>query len=59
MILYRAMYEAIAVHSRLGLNVVVDVGAPRRLFRAARNSPQLCPATKGSAGVIRGRALPD
>lgn len=26
MILYRAMYEAIAMHSRLGLNVVVDVG---------------------------------
>ncbi len=25
-ILYRAMYEAIAAHSRLGLNVVVDVG---------------------------------
>jgi chloramphenicol 3-O phosphotransferase len=25
-ILYRAMYEAIALHSRLGLNVVVDVG---------------------------------
>src|SRR5947209_2770470 len=26
LILYRAMYEAIAQHSRLGLNVVVDVG---------------------------------
>jgi chloramphenicol 3-O phosphotransferase len=26
MILYRAMYQAIAHHSRLGLNVVVDVG---------------------------------
>jgi chloramphenicol 3-O phosphotransferase len=25
-LLYRAMYEAIATHSRLGLNVVVDVG---------------------------------
>jgi chloramphenicol 3-O phosphotransferase len=25
-ILYRAMYEAIAMHSRMGLNVVVDVG---------------------------------
>lgn len=25
-ILYRAMYESIAAHSRLGLNVVVDVG---------------------------------
>jgi chloramphenicol 3-O phosphotransferase len=25
-ILYRAMYESIATHSRLGLNVVVDVG---------------------------------
>src|SRR5215470_18408189 len=24
--LYRALYEAIAAHSRLGLNVVVDVG---------------------------------
>src|SRR5713101_6075604 len=24
--LYRAMYEAIALHSRLGINVVVDVG---------------------------------
>ncbi|MDQ3328425.1 MAG: chloramphenicol phosphotransferase, partial [Chloroflexota bacterium] len=26
MVLYRAMYEAIAAHSRLGPNVVVDVG---------------------------------
>jgi chloramphenicol 3-O phosphotransferase len=25
-ILYRALYEAIAAHSRLGVNVVVDVG---------------------------------
>jgi chloramphenicol 3-O phosphotransferase len=25
-VLYRAMYEAVAAHSRLGLNVVVDVG---------------------------------
>src|SRR5439155_15584608 len=25
-VLYRAMYEAIAAHSRLGVNVVVDVG---------------------------------
>jgi chloramphenicol 3-O phosphotransferase len=25
-VLYRAMYESIAAHSRLGLNVVVDVG---------------------------------
>jgi chloramphenicol 3-O phosphotransferase len=25
-LLYRAMYEAIAAHSRLGLNVVVDIG---------------------------------
>jgi len=26
MTLYHAMYETIAAHSRLGLNVVVDVG---------------------------------
>jgi len=25
-VLYRAMYEAIAAHSRLGINIVVDVG---------------------------------
>lgn len=25
-VLYRAMYQAIAAHSRMGLNVVVDVG---------------------------------
>ena len=37
-ILYRAMYESIAAHSRLGLNVVVDVGhhdayaIPRRIL---------------------------
>jgi chloramphenicol 3-O phosphotransferase len=37
-VLYRAMYEAIAAHSRLGLHVVVDVGhhdaysAPRRIL---------------------------
>lgn len=39
-ILYHAMYEAIAAHSRLGLNVVVDVGhhdaysAPRGILPA-------------------------
>src|SRR5437899_9252313 len=45
-LLYRAMYEAIAAHSRLGLNVVVDVGhhdaysVPRRILpdRARRLS---------------------
>lgn len=37
-VLYRAMYEAIAAHSRLGINVVVDVGhhdaysVPRRIL---------------------------
>ena len=37
-ILYRALYESIAAHSRLGLNVVVDVGhhdayaVPRRIL---------------------------
>jgi chloramphenicol 3-O phosphotransferase len=37
-VLYRAMYESIAAHSRLGLNVVVDVGhhdayaIPRRIL---------------------------
>lgn len=37
-LLYRAMYESIAVHSRVGLNVVVDVGhhdaygVPRRIL---------------------------
>src|SRR5215213_9456805 len=42
-LLYQALYEAIAVHSRLGLNVVADVGhhdaysVPRGiLFRCAR-----------------------
>ena len=42
-LLYRAMYESIAAHSRLGLNVVVDVGhhdayaVPRGiLFECAR-----------------------
>lgn len=39
-VLYQAMYEAIAAHSRLGLNVVVDVGhhdaytAPRGILPA-------------------------
>src|SRR5579859_7211255 len=39
-LLYRGMYEAIALHSRLGLNVVVDVGhhdayaVPRRILPA-------------------------
>lgn len=42
-VLYRAMYESIAAHSRLGLNIVVDVGhhdayaVPREiLFESAR-----------------------
>jgi len=39
-LLYRAMYEAIALHSRVGLNVVVDVGhhdaysVPRQILPA-------------------------
>jgi chloramphenicol 3-O phosphotransferase len=50
-VLYRALYEAIAAHSRLGLNVVVDVGhhdayaAPRRILpdcaRRLRGLPAL------------------
>lgn len=50
-ILYRAMYETIALHSRLGLNVVVDVGhhdaysIPRGILpscaRQLRNLPVL------------------
>jgi chloramphenicol 3-O phosphotransferase len=39
-LLYRAMYDAIATHARLGVNVVTDVGhhdaysVPRRILRA-------------------------
>lgn len=50
-ILYQAMYESIAAHSRLGLNVVVDVGhhdayaTPRRILpqcaRILRDLPVL------------------
>ncbi len=41
MTLYRAMYEAVAAHSRLGINVVVDVehhdsySVPRQILRAS------------------------
>ncbi len=40
-VLYRGMYEAIAYHARLGVNVVVDVGhhdaysVPRRILRSS------------------------
>lgn len=43
-VLYRAMYESIAAHSRLGLNVVVDVGhhdayvIPRGILPACAHS---------------------
>lgn len=37
-VLYRAMYEAIAAHSRLGINIGGGRRTPRRLLRAARNT---------------------
>ena len=40
-ILYRAMYQAIAHHSRLGLNVVVDVGR-RRAYSVPRGILPKC-----------------
>src|ERR671923_388375 len=49
-LLYRAMYEAIAIHSRLGLNVVVDVGhhdayaVPRGILPACARQLQGLPA---------------
>ena len=58
MLLYRAMYESIAAHSRLGVNVVVDVGhhdaysVPRGIL------PDCARRLRGPAGALRRRALP-
>lgn len=58
-VLYAAMYESIAAHSRLGLNVAVDVGhhdgytVPRRILtQCAREASR-------PACVIRRRSLPN
>jgi chloramphenicol 3-O phosphotransferase len=64
-ILYHAMYEAIAAHSRLGLNVVVDVGhhdayaAPRGILpdcaRRLRGLPVLFVGVRCPIEVIMER----
>jgi chloramphenicol 3-O phosphotransferase len=64
-ILYRAMYEAIALHSRLGLNVVVDVGhhdaysVPRGILpncaRQLKGLPALLVGVRCPLGVIMER----
>jgi len=36
--LYRALYESIAAHSRVGLNVVVDIGH-HNAYAVSRGSP--------------------
>jgi chloramphenicol 3-O phosphotransferase len=66
-VLYRAMYEAIATHSRLGLNVVVDVGhhdvyaAPRgilpRCARQLSGLPVLFVGIRCSVEVVVERRL--
>src|SRR5438046_3570056 len=58
-ILYRAMYGAIALHSRMGLNVVVDVGhhdaysVPRGIL------PNCARRLSGLPVLLCRRALPD
>jgi len=64
-LLYRAMYEAIALHSRLGLNVVVDVGhhdayaAPRGILPACARQltglPVLFVGVRCPLAVVRDR----
>ncbi|MBX3000628.1 MAG: hypothetical protein KF893_19060 [Caldilineaceae bacterium] len=61
-LLYQAMYESIAAHSRLGLNVVVDVGhhdayaTPRRILpqcaRILSDLPVLFVGVRCPLGVI-------
>lgn len=65
--LYRAMYEAIATHSRLGLNVVVDVGhhdaysVPRGILpdcaRRLRGLPVLFVGVRCPLAVVMERRL--
>src|SRR5262249_40040336 len=64
-ILYRAMYESIATHSRLGLNVVVDVGhhdayaIPRGILpdcaRGLSGLPVLCVGVRCPIEIIMER----
>jgi len=63
--LYRAMYEAIATHSRLGINVVVDAvhhdsfSIPRHILRTSARQleglPVLCVGVRCPVDVALGR----
>ena len=56
---FAALYESIAAHSRLGLNVVVDIGHHDSYTEAARDSSRLRAPAGGAAGAFRGRPLFD
>src|SRR5215217_7218678 len=56
--LYRALYESIAAHSRVGLNVVVDIGH-HDAYAVSRGILPDCAAVERFAGLVRGRALRD
>ena len=57
-VLYAALYESVAAHSRLGLNVAVDVGHHDAYARAARHPARLRPAAGRAAGLFVGVRCP-
>ncbi len=57
--LYAALYESIAIHAGLGLNVVADLGHHDSLFAAARHPRRLRPQARRLPGSFRRRTLPD
>ena len=57
-LLYAALYEAVAAASRLGLDVVVDVGHHDGERRRAGHPRRLRPAARRAAGAPRRGPLP-
>ncbi|MDQ3147999.1 MAG: chloramphenicol phosphotransferase [Actinomycetota bacterium] len=57
-VLYAAMYECVAVHSRLGLNVVVDVGHHDAYARPLGILPQVASQLDGLPALLVGVRCP-
>ena len=54
---YAALYESVAAHSRLGLNVVVDVGHHDSYSRPLGILADAARTLRGLPGAVRRRAL--
>lgn len=57
-VLYRAMYESVAAHSRLGVNVVVDVGHHDSYSRPLGILPRVAQLLRGLPALLVGVRCP-